>query len=531
VVERIVVATPKPTVVPTPTTAPLPYKWSRINSMQFLERDQITALVIHPDDPDVIYAGMYKSGIYKTIDGGISWFPIQQGLTRGWIDTLIIDPQDTDTLYAGVNLAGVYKTEDGGENWRHLDMDTAEFWSDISYVSMDPADPSHLAYTSGWANLESFDKGETWEKILTETGDLDPGIPLSVNVDPLTGNLLYRTIHPSQEKYFNLFVSIGGTWKTTIENMDDCGHGSAVFLDFDPSREAWVYSNCGGIYLSADGGENWQKNSDTNCEGCFVSTEGIYYLYSNRALQFSEDGGVTWQKVTSNGPSNPDAFVVVSSSNPDRMIIGGKSFFLSDDGGKSWEKRDNGLGAGDSSIGFGASTNAFYIGKMGGDGRDIFFDEFMQFDLATQEITPLAKKNCGSNPKSEWEQALCFANTEHLDFFVPESDPLNSVATVYFHPTLPDYIYATSGPVLYGSKDGGKRFFGCQCCAGWLSQKRSAVAMDPGDPNTVIIATHAGLFTSNDNCETLRKVMGVDTDYINSVVINPKDSKLAHPLV
>jgi len=156
VVERIVVATPKPTVVPTPTTAPLPYKWSRINSMQFLERDQITALVIHPDDPDVIYAGMYKSGIYKTIDGGISWFPIQQGLTRGWIDTLIIDPQDTDTLYAGVNLAGVYKTEDGGENWRHLDMDTAEFWSDISYVSMDPADPSHLAYTSGWANLESF---------------------------------------------------------------------------------------------------------------------------------------------------------------------------------------------------------------------------------------------------------------------------------------------------------------------------------------------------------------------------------------
>jgi len=106
VVEKIVVATP---TMPTPTPEPLPYQWSRINSAQFLERDKITDLAIHPTDRDVLYASMRHSGIYKTINGGISWQPAFTGINNTQVLSLAIDPEDPDVLYAGVSSDSVYK--------------------------------------------------------------------------------------------------------------------------------------------------------------------------------------------------------------------------------------------------------------------------------------------------------------------------------------------------------------------------------------------------------------------------------------
>jgi len=77
------------TAVPSPTPAPtfIPLSWSRLNLAQFLARDTIHAIAINPIDPDVIYIGALDAGVFKSIDGGVSWRPAQNGMGGASIDT------------------------------------------------------------------------------------------------------------------------------------------------------------------------------------------------------------------------------------------------------------------------------------------------------------------------------------------------------------------------------------------------------------------------------------------------------------
>lgn len=89
---------------------------------------RISALVIDPKNPSIIYAGtgdrdnLANDGIYKSTNGGITWKPINTGLPvdpsgRHYsILTIAIDPTDSQTIYAG-GFGGLYKSTDSGASW------------------------------------------------------------------------------------------------------------------------------------------------------------------------------------------------------------------------------------------------------------------------------------------------------------------------------------------------------------------------------------------------------------------------------
>ncbi|KAF0111206.1 MAG: extracellular ligand-binding receptor [Chloroflexi bacterium] len=109
--------TPTLEPVPTFTPTPMPMRWTRLASEENFTLDTVTSIIIDPQDPEVLYAGMASSGIYKTIDRGSSWLPKQNGLSASHIRAIVIDPNNTRKLYALAIPGGVYKTTDGGENW------------------------------------------------------------------------------------------------------------------------------------------------------------------------------------------------------------------------------------------------------------------------------------------------------------------------------------------------------------------------------------------------------------------------------
>jgi S1-C subfamily serine protease/photosystem II stability/assembly factor-like uncharacterized protein len=120
---------------------------------------QIGGLVIHPQDPNIVYVGalgrLYgpneDRGVYKTTDGGQSWEKVFYIDDRTGVIDLLMSPSDPDTLVAafwdrqrdgfdswpgdvpkpdGVDsydplrkwgkTGGLYKTTDGGKNWKKL---------------------------------------------------------------------------------------------------------------------------------------------------------------------------------------------------------------------------------------------------------------------------------------------------------------------------------------------------------------------------------------------------------------------------
>ena len=110
---------PTPTQKPTSTPTPIPLAWQQISDGQVLERDTVTSIATDKNDPNVIYIAMKNTGVYKTIDGGLSWGPASRGLTSMQVESLLIDSQNPSLLYAGTT-GGVFKTEDGGETWSRV---------------------------------------------------------------------------------------------------------------------------------------------------------------------------------------------------------------------------------------------------------------------------------------------------------------------------------------------------------------------------------------------------------------------------
>jgi len=88
----------------------------------------IEAMVIDPSDSNVLYLGVYEdpewsgpptndSGVFKTTDGGGSWYATNTGLGSHNITSLFVDPLETRTVYAGTRWGGLYRSRDGGETW------------------------------------------------------------------------------------------------------------------------------------------------------------------------------------------------------------------------------------------------------------------------------------------------------------------------------------------------------------------------------------------------------------------------------
>ena len=92
--------------------------WKEINSGLESSKKNINCIAVHPQNPDIAYAGTLQDGVYKTTDGGNHWVPMNNGLMSLDVRFLAIDPQSRETVYAGLGEgAGLYKTTNGGELW------------------------------------------------------------------------------------------------------------------------------------------------------------------------------------------------------------------------------------------------------------------------------------------------------------------------------------------------------------------------------------------------------------------------------
>lgn len=98
----------------------------------------VTAVLMHPSDTSIIYAGTNTSGLWKSTDAGVSWSNITDylGIPALGISYLEMHPSDpsiiwastgyTSNGYGGYSL-GLLKTIDGGEIWTPVELSGTSF--------------------------------------------------------------------------------------------------------------------------------------------------------------------------------------------------------------------------------------------------------------------------------------------------------------------------------------------------------------------------------------------------------------------
>jgi photosystem II stability/assembly factor-like uncharacterized protein len=327
-------ATATATLLPTPTSIPL--TWKRISMGQEFPRDSVTAFATDKNDPDVIYASMQNAGVYKTIDGGLSWRPAHHGLANTQVESLLIDSQNPNILYAGT-MDGIYKTEDGGENWFRI--------GDGTYLLMDYQDNSHLYARDENGIYETTDQGNNWVTV----HPLKRECPSEIHawfIHPLDGNTLFvggwgncgPGVYESNDK--------GRTWTSTAIEGDPNVCSLAIGLD-----EQGNYS----YYIEAQSTAFDENTWFFDCTKTFTvdpNNPSTVYQGGGNGLTTTRGKGYPWEKIGLR-TIGITAINIDHYHGVERIIVGGSLFstnhdngiFISTDGGDSWINYKNGFGS------------------------------------------------------------------------------------------------------------------------------------------------------------------------------------------
>ena len=112
-----------------------------------------------------MYVATNSAGVYRSEDGGVTWFARSIGIGNPSIRALAIDPMSPLTLYAGGSGGAFFRSANGGDSWTQQNADLPP--SDVSAIVVDLTDPQvvYAGLNGGgvWKGKWSSDEGKiTW---------------------------------------------------------------------------------------------------------------------------------------------------------------------------------------------------------------------------------------------------------------------------------------------------------------------------------------------------------------------------------
>ncbi len=315
-------------------------------------------LVIHPAQPDIMYAGGVSGGVWKTTDGGQSWTPLADRIANIAVNSMAIHPENPDILYVGTGEgyfreivrgtwlplrgAGIFKTEDGGATWSQLPTtdNPAFYW--VNDLIISPGDPDRLYAATRTGVHVSENGGRSWTRSLdpeVNGGCLDLALRTDLSVDWLfasCGTFEQATVYRRR-------MAADEEWEAVLSEP---GMGRTS-LAIAPSRQNIIYalsaSNLPGpngrfeqalhaVYRSSASGAagTWTErvtNEDPQKVNTLILTNPVGSSYV----------ACGWEDQDSWVPMGWYCNVIaVDPVDPNVVWAAGVDLFRSDDGGRNW---------------------------------------------------------------------------------------------------------------------------------------------------------------------------------------------------
>jgi photosystem II stability/assembly factor-like uncharacterized protein len=314
------------------------------------ETRHISALAIHPRDPDTLYVAALghawgrnpERGIYRTRDGGKTWDLVLHKSDRAGAAALSMDTSNPRILYAAIWQGQRYPhtAESGGEDsgiWRSFDG--GDTWTAITRnqglpkgvlgrigVAASPAQAGRvwaLVESEDGAIFRSDDYGETWERG-SDDADLRrrPWYYMHVFADPSDANTVWIA-------NLNLWRSLDAG--KTFDSIPT-PHGDNHALWIDPrNSQRMIEGNDGGACVSLDGARSWSTllNQPT-AQFYHVTTDDQmpYHVYGpqqdNWAMRLPSaetEGAISWKDYTE--PGGGESGYIAISKRPPHLVFGG----------------------------------------------------------------------------------------------------------------------------------------------------------------------------------------------------------------
>lgn len=353
------------------------------SSTRIIVTGRVTAICPHPSDPNTIYIGSSRGGVWKTSDGGANWDPMSDHTESLAVGALDISQSNPQVLYAGTgegNLQlystvyplssapgiylgiGVLKSVDGGVTWT---SHGATLFANESFyrVAIDPSDPDHV-FVATSTGLCRTTNGTDWVQL---SGGGLPTISSSViactdvliDGSDATGNTVFAAFWGDGIYKSTDALATSPTWTKITTGLPSGSAISRISLAQAPSSPATKYAL---FATSTDSfhsvcktntadGTSWVQsfNSAVQLYGAFTSniavdptTPDTIYI-SGVELYKATYSGMSWNVSNVGKKIHPDSHAFAFHPTDHLTIYSGNDggVFKSTDGGTTWDDSFN----------------------------------------------------------------------------------------------------------------------------------------------------------------------------------------------
>jgi photosystem II stability/assembly factor-like uncharacterized protein len=442
--------------------------WRPVNTGLVTDRRRFTVLAIDPVTPTTLYAAVaFEGPLFKTVDGGAHWTLASTGLPAWNVTALAIDPATPATLYAGLEGGGVYKSLDGGGSW--AEMNTGLTDREVTSLVVDWRYPFVIsAGTRSGGVFQSFTAGAKWQAYTTGMTSL---FVTALAIDPT----FHARMYAGTLDGVNKSEDGGGMYFPVNAGMPPAGYRVVRSLAIDPVTPAIVYAGMsggffsvgaiGGVFKTLDGGGSWTKTSvglpvAATVHALAVDPATPATLYAGTdggGVYKSVDGGAHWTPANA-GLTVPllNAVAVDPAAPATLYAATADGVFKSGDAGLTWTDSNAGL-----------------------DIRDV---RSLAIDPQAHTTVYAATYSGGvyksTNAGASW--AAASTGMDNLFALTIAIDPANP-ATLYVS-TEGRILYGGPGADVYRSDNGGATWV--PASAG-IATDVYAFAIDPATPGTV----------------------------------------------
>lgn len=353
---------------------------------------RVRAILIHPTQTNTMWVGSAAGGVWKTTNGGSSWFGLDGLPAFLGVSCMVMDPRNADRIYAGTgeggffdtlqgssnlavpNGAGIWRTDNGGTTWTRLASTTGQDWLAVNRLAISPSNSNVMLAGTATGIFRTTNGGTSWSKASSAA-------TLDLDFHPSDGS---RAVAGSRDGYAQYSTNGGATWS----RASGIGLSQRVEIAYARSAPNTVFATASTssqritIYRSTDGGRSFSRRTTSTIRtysrynnALWVDpTDPNHIIFGAVNLYKSSNGGASFGLAGSSSQSVGaslyyDMHVVVE--HPNYNGTSNQTVFNGDDGGvhralnakssrPSWRHLNNNLG-----------INQFYGAAISPDGSRI----------------------------------------------------------------------------------------------------------------------------------------------------------------
>lgn len=320
---------------------------------------EINSIAVHPDAPNRVFIGTNNYGVLVSNDGGRSFVPTNDSFTSRFTYSIVADVEQPDRLYAttmNTSSSGgfFFLSENGGRTWtqaKGLNINQDQPFT----VLQDRVNPNLIYLGTNKGLYKSIDRGVNWAVV-------------SAAKAPVKRPVKGPAKTPAKAPAKGAVKKPAATVKTTASAKPTTSPANAAavgpklipsitetikVLSFTGDDKSGILAGTNnGLYRTYDLTKGWEKLSfgnglDENVFSIHTSSlvPGTIWAGTARSgVVVSTDDGKTWAKVNASPDGIPVNAIVSDPKRPNYLYVATiQAFYLSRDGGRTWNRRGGNL--------------------------------------------------------------------------------------------------------------------------------------------------------------------------------------------